>query len=129
MPLERSSVPLRSATPTGSRESVGRFWFRERPTGHGTPAKPCPILSRNPVAEREHYAHFRWPWFSGSRSESQRNAVSWIARQRLHIFWEAVRLLIVFIGLALLACIFIKALFVPGEEPQKIEIVNRRLSR
>jgi hypothetical protein len=56
--------------------------------------------------ESDHYAHFRWPRFVGSNNERQNNARSWIARQRLNIFWEGVHIVIFLSGFGLLFVIY-----------------------
>lgn len=55
---------------------------------------------RNKGAEH-HYNVFKWPGLSGDRPEPQASAKSWIAKQHLHPFWEAIHILIAAIGLFL----------------------------
>jgi len=71
--------------------------------------------------ETNHYEKFTWPSFRGSRCASQATARSWIARQRLHVFWESVHVLVVVIGVALCLAIALNTKFEPS--PVKVEIV------
>lgn len=72
----------------------------------------APLSTLRTEGENKHYEEFSWPNFHKSNSPAQRNASSWIARQRLHVFWEAVPLLVVAIGLALSIAICVKG-FIP----------------
>lgn len=51
-----------------------------------------------------HYQDFRWPIFRAEGAD-HRHAESWLARLRLNVFWEAVHVLVFFIGLGLLIAI------------------------
>ena len=72
----------------------------------GTPSKSLTQLRADGASE--HYQNFTWPEFSGTNSGSQARAKSWIARQRTHVFWETVHILVALIGIALCATIAIK---------------------
>jgi hypothetical protein len=54
----------------------------------------------------------------------QYQARSWIARQRVHVFWEFIHILMILIGLALTSTILIKNNRDSSEKPLRIEIVN-----
>jgi len=85
---------------------------------------PAPMSKLRQEGEVKHYQDFRWPQFGGSTSEHQRGATSWIARQRVHVFWEAVPLIVAMIGIALTGAIIIKALILSENEPFKVKVVN-----
>lgn len=53
-----------------------------------------------------HYQAFRWPSVHAEGQE-HRQARSWLARQRLNVFWEAVHVLVFFIGAGLLVAIWV----------------------
>ena len=86
--------------------------------------KSIAVLHRE--AELAHYQEFVWPRFSGGRSVAQNSATSWIARQRLHVFWEAIYLMIILIGIGLTVSIVAKRLMVDEPEIMKIQIVEPR---
>lgn len=69
--------------------------------------------------EKNHYDTFTWPSFG-----SQVKAISWIARQRVHVFWELIHILLIFIGLGLSATILIKKMDKTVEKPIQIRIVK-----
>lgn len=69
--------------------------------------KPRKISEVKADGEEYHYKHFSWPQFRGPRKESQAAAKSWIARQRLHPFWEVVHILIVIIGIFLVVTLIL----------------------
>lgn len=85
---------------------------------------PAPLAQLRDDGEERHYEKFRWPQFGGSNSESQQAATSWIARQRVHAFWEAVPLMVAAFGIALTAAIVIKALTTSEPGPCKVKIVS-----
>lgn len=87
-------------------------------------APPTPLSKLRSDGEKDHYVSFKWPSFRGTRSGAQADAKSWIARQRLHVFWEAVHLLVVVLGLVLSAVVIAKAIHGSSEEPLKIRIVG-----
>ena len=90
-----------------------------------TPPQPPRLLSKiREKGEENHYTGFRWPRFTGTRDLQQKKAKSWIARQRLHVFWEAVHILVALIGIGLLVAIIAKAVGKPPEEPLKVQIVS-----
>lgn len=74
--------------------------------------------------EKNHYKKFRWPQPSEDTNEHQLNAKSWIARQRLHLFWEAIPLLVALIGLLLIGAILSKWFYgqpgVPSMHPPQV---------
>jgi positive regulator of sigma E activity len=74
--------------------------------------------------ELRHYEEFTWPSFRGSRSKPQSKARSWIARQRLHVFWEFVHLLVVVIGIPLCVAIGLGTKFRKEPKPLKVEIIS-----
>lgn len=71
-------------------------------------------------AEEAHYSKFTWPKLSGGSSQYQNKAKSWIARQRLHIFWEFLHLLIAFMGVGLSVAILAKN--TTRESPEIIKV-------
>jgi ATP/ADP translocase len=75
-------------------------------------------------AEAKHYREFIWPTFSGGRSAAQNNATSWIARQRLHVFWEAIHLMIIVIGICLTISIVAKQFIADEPEIIKVQIID-----
>lgn len=81
------------------------------------------LSSLRSSATAKHYREFVWPKFSGTNDDAQAAARSWIARQRLHVFWEAVHLLVVGIGLALCIAILIKHWMEGPDKPIRVEIV------
>jgi hypothetical protein len=82
------------------------------------------LSSLRASATEKHYREFVWPKFSGTNDKAQAAATSWIARQRLHVFWEAVHLLIVGIGLALCIAILLKHVLEGPDKPTRIEIIT-----
>ena len=70
-----------------------------------------------------HYADFRWPNFRAD-DPSQEKAKSWIARQRLNVFWEAVHVLVCLIGIGLVAAICVTNRLPRQDEIQSIRIVE-----
>jgi hypothetical protein len=74
--------------------------------------------------EEKHYKDFVWPRFQGTKIKPQANARSWIARQRLHVFWEFVHLLVVAIGLALCVAIGLNPTFKEEPTPLKVQVVS-----
>jgi hypothetical protein len=90
-----------------------------------TPNSPTKSLAQlRSDGEQEHYSSFKWPKFSGTNSREQAGAKSWIARQRLHLFWELVPILVAVIGLGLCVAIVGKATATSPKEPLKIQIVK-----
>lgn len=73
-----------------------------------------PMATLRAEAEKKHYEEFTWPTFSRGNSFAQNNAKSWVARQRLHVFWEAIHLMIIVIGMGLTISILAKY-FIAGE--------------
>lgn len=54
-----------------------------------SPSKSRKSLSQlRGAGEEEHYSEFRWPTLRGSSSQFQNSAKSWIANQRVHVFWS-----------------------------------------
>ena len=86
-------------------------------------AEKASLSSLRRTAAVNHYKTFVWPKFSGTNDDVQANAISWIARQRLHVFWEAVHLLLVAIGLALCAAIVVKHALEGPEKALRVEVV------
>jgi xanthosine utilization system XapX-like protein len=86
--------------------------------------KPKSLSDLRKDGEDNHYKNFTWPSFRGSRNASQATARSWIARQRLHVFWESVHLLVVVIGVALCLAIALNTKFSKEPKPVKVEIVK-----
>lgn len=82
------------------------------------------LSSLRESATNKHYQEFVWPKFSGTNDKAQETATSWIARQRLHVFWEAVHLLIVVIGLALCIAVVLKHALEGSDKPTRIEIIT-----
>jgi hypothetical protein len=74
--------------------------------------------------EASHYMTFSWPGFHGSSSDLQGKAKSWIARQRVHVFWETIPLLIAVLGSALTIAIAAKGL---SPKPVPPDAVNVRI--
>jgi hypothetical protein len=74
--------------------------------------------------EKLHYADFRWPAFRPKTDPPQSTAVSWIARQRLHLFWEAFHILIAILGMALTLTIIGKAIRAPEKRPLEVRLVK-----
>lgn len=83
----------------------------------------------------KHYKNFTWPIFQGRTAKKdngdsdrqtvkQGKAKSWIARQRVHVFWEAIHVLMILIGLGLTATIITKRSINAEDKPMKIEILN-----
>ena len=66
------------------RDEIDRFWKNPSDT-------PASLGQLRIDGEIKHYEDFRWPKFRGSNSKYQKSATSWIAKQRVHIFWEAYR--------------------------------------
>ena len=71
-----------------------------------------------------HYLTFKWPSFTREKSDIESPTKSWIAKQPMHIFWELVHILIIFIGLGLTIAILVKSMDSSPEKPMKIEIVK-----
>ena len=92
----------------------------------GTPdAKPRALADLRDEGEKDHYAEFVWPKLRGTASPRQAGATSWIARQRLHVFWEGIHLLIAVLGLALCVTIAAKKAWAPtASEPLKVHLVT-----
>lgn len=76
-------------------------------------------------AEAAHYREFVWPRFLGGRSAAQNTATSWVARQRLHVFWEAIHLIVVLIGVGLTFGILAKGCSPDQPDITKIQIVRQ----
>jgi xanthosine utilization system XapX-like protein len=74
------------------------------------------------VGRQAHYKQFTWP---NARADdvNHREAKSWIARQRLNVFWELLHALVVLIGVSLVSAIIMTA-HLPRDDVQKIEIVQ-----
>jgi hypothetical protein len=87
-------------------------------------AIPEPLSTLRCRAGKEHYREFVWPSFSGSRDKEQSGAKSWIARQRLHIFWELVHLIIAALGLALCLAIVLNERLGEKDKPMKVDVRN-----
>jgi hypothetical protein len=88
-------------------------------------SQPKPLKDLRSAGAKKHYEEFVWPTLSKTDSKKQANARSWIARQRLHVFWEAVHVLVAVIGLALSISIVIKWSIRPHmTEPLKVQIVK-----
>lgn len=85
-------------------------------------ARPLAVL-RNEGA-REHYAEFVWPKLRGPGSSLQAGAKSWIARQRLHLFWDGIHVVIAVLGIALCVAIAAKATWLSTKEPLRVEVVQ-----
>jgi len=85
---------------------------------------PKTIAELRSQVEREHYFGFVWPKFRPTRSKPQAVATSWVARQRLHMFWEAAHAGIAVIGLILCLVIMVKAALPPGKEPFRVEMTK-----
>lgn len=64
--------------------------------------------------------------FRGSNDSDQAQTSSWIARQRLHLFWESLHLLVAAIGLALSVAIIVNAATGKTEQPVEIRLSSRR---
>ena len=74
--------------------------------------------------ETKHYANFTWPQFRGSRSDAQASAKSWIARQRLHVFWEGIPLLVATLGVGMSIAVAANAIRSDDKAPLQVEIVG-----
>jgi xanthosine utilization system XapX-like protein len=85
-------------------------------------ANPKSLSELREEGEKAHYDHFVWPTLRGSHDELQRGAKYWIARQRLHVFWECVHLLVVVIGVGMCLAILVNGKIEP--KPIKVEIVS-----
>jgi hypothetical protein len=85
---------------------------------------PRPLSAIRSEGETKHYQKFTWPRLRGTGNPLQAQAKSWIARQRLHVFWEAVHILVAVIGVALSVAIGVKAVSGSPEEPLKVRIVG-----
>jgi hypothetical protein len=91
-------------------------------TSPGRPPQPLATIRSN--GEKNHYQAFSWPMFGGSGSAHQAAAKSWIARQRLHNFWEVLPLLVAFLGVALAMAAVVKAAVRTEPEPMKVQLVK-----
>jgi hypothetical protein len=90
-----------------------------------TPNSPVKSLSQlRSDGATQHYSSFKWPKFSGTNSVAQAGAQSWIARQRLHVFWEFVHILVAVIGIGLCVAIVAKTMAASPSKPLKIQIVK-----
>lgn len=87
-------------------------------------AVPAALSELRASGEKEHYEKFKWPRFRGTRSQPQSTATSWIARQRLHPFWEAIHILIACVGLALLVAISVSAATKTTTDPVNVRILK-----
>jgi hypothetical protein len=84
--------------------------------------RPMSVLRAE--GERSHYKHFRWPGPDERGSGSRGGAHSWIARRRLHVFWELIHVAIAVLGLALCISIFLNDKLGDHEKPTKVELTN-----
>lgn len=82
------------------------------------------LQSLREKGESNHYKKFTWPRFSGTDSELQAGAKSWIARQRVHTFWELIHILVLIIGIGLTTAIIIKTMTHSPKEPIKVQLVK-----
>jgi len=80
------------------------------------------LQSLRAKGEQEHYTHFVWPKFSGTDSVAQKNAKSWIARQRTHVFWEMLHILVFLIGIMWTVAILSEDR--SEKPPLKVEIIK-----
>jgi hypothetical protein len=88
-------------------------------------ARPRPFALLRRKGREKHYRDFRWPRLFGSSDPLQGRANSWIARQRLHIFWELVHILVALLGIGLCVAIGLKDGSEKEADPIKVEIVNQ----
>ncbi|WEF35527.1 hypothetical protein [Pseudoduganella chitinolytica] len=75
-------------------------------------------------AEASHYRRFRWPAYRKSLRPAQGGAASWIARRRLHVFWEGIHLMVALIGVGLTIGIVVKKFVVEEPEITRVQIVG-----
>jgi hypothetical protein len=96
-----------------------------------------------------HYHNFTWPIFRERKARHKSNnqqaesnntqavtnnqktikqgeAKSKIARLRVHVFWEAIHLVMILIGVGLSTAIIVKKSIGTDEKPIKVEIVERK---
>jgi hypothetical protein len=90
-------------------------------TEGATPRSICELYSQ---VERDHYFGFVWPKFRATRKKPQAIATSWVARQRMHMFWDSAHAGIAIIGLTLCLFIMVKAAVPVAKEPLRVEITN-----
>lgn len=75
-------------------------------------------------AESLHYQRFRWPGYRRSLRPAQHAATSWIARQRLHLFWEGIHLMVALIGVGLTIGVVVKRIVVEEPEITRVQLVG-----
>lgn len=92
--------------------------------GSAVDAAPKSLIELKAHAEREHYFGFVWPKLRSTRSKPQALATSWIARQRLHMFWESAHAGIAVLGLMLCLFILVKAALPSHKEPTRVEVTK-----
>lgn len=66
-----------------------------------TPERIKSLKELREIGAKKHYERFKWPKLKGSRSKNQTNAKSWIARQRNHVFWDGLHVIVILIGVIL----------------------------
>lgn len=76
-------------------------------------------------AAAAHYRHFRWPTIAASSRPPQSTATAWIARQRLHVFWEGIHLMVALIGIGLTIGIVAKRFVADEQEINKVQVVGQ----
>jgi hypothetical protein len=87
-------------------------------------ATPASLSELRSNGEKDHYETFKWPRFRGTRSDPQASAISWIARQRLHPFWEIIHIFVAVLGVGLTFTVGVAAIGATDDEPIKVRIVN-----
>jgi hypothetical protein len=85
---------------------------------------PKPFSELHSQVEREHYFGFTWPKFRATRKKPQAIATSWVARQRMHMFWDAAHAGIAILGLMLCLFIVVKAAVPVAKEPFRVELTK-----
>jgi hypothetical protein len=104
--------------------------IRDEMDHHAEPDRSAVSLSDlRKAGGSNHYKNFTWPQFGKTRDKDQADARSWIARQRLHNFWEAVHILVASLGLALMIGITIKVFVSTNKEPLKVRLVDDQSAR
>lgn len=98
---------------------------REMDALHDTPQyRGASLETLRSEAEALHYQRFRWPGFGESLRPAQHSAGAWIARQRLHLFWEGIHLMVALIGVGLTIGIVLAKVVTQEPEINKVQIVG-----
>jgi hypothetical protein len=81
------------------------------PEQYGTRLPKRSLGALRDAANKRHYGEFgkRHEKVLERREDLQRKAYSWVARSRLHLYWEGLHIVVMLIGLMLAAIILIKS--------------------